>query len=100
MTGTAATGGPPRPAPDLPNERRSEVKTVNTTDLLVLQPAGIAVPPRPKAALAPDVVAPVCPVTSAAYSKTTGTANRSDEHTSEFQTLMRTQSTVSSLEKI
>lgn len=75
MTGTAATGGPPRPASNLPNERRSEVKTVTTTDLQMLQPADIAVAPRPKAAIAPDVVAPVCPVTPAAYGKTTGTGN-------------------------
>lgn len=72
MTGTAATGGSPRPAPDLPIERRSEVTTVKTTDLQNLQPATLAVAPRPKAAIALVAVAPVCPVTPAAHAKTTG----------------------------
>jgi hypothetical protein len=72
MTGTAATGGSPRPAPDLPDGRRSEVNTVNTTDLQNLQPAALAVAPRPKAAIALVAAAPVCPVTTTAYGKTTG----------------------------
>jgi hypothetical protein len=51
------------------------VKTVNTTDLRKLQPADIAVAPRPKATTAPTIVAVVCPVTPAAYGKATGTGN-------------------------
>ena len=43
---------------------------MNTTDLQDLQPATLAVAPRPKA-VAP-AVAPVCAVTAAAYGKTTG----------------------------
>jgi hypothetical protein len=70
MTGVAATGASPRPASDLPNRSTSEVTTVNTTDLQHLQPATLAVAPRPKA-IAP-AVAPVCPVTAVAYGTTTG----------------------------
>jgi hypothetical protein len=68
MTGVAATGASPRPAPDLPNRTTSEVNTVNTTDLQYLQPATLAVAPRPKATA--PAVAPVCTVTVAAYGKT------------------------------
>ncbi len=59
MTGTAATGGSPRPASDLPTARnRSEVNTMKTTLLHLLQTAASVVAPRPKSAVL--ALAPVC----------------------------------------